>query len=51
MTSLFNLMEIVTSMISGPLYSWIYMVSLSFDAGLIFYVSMVLTVPAIGIFT
>lgn len=47
MTSLFNLMEIVTSMVFGPLYSWLYMITLSIDAGFIFYVSAVLTFPAV----
>ncbi|KAG7299703.1 hypothetical protein JYU34_016701 [Plutella xylostella] len=50
MISLFNLMEIVTSMVSGPVYSWFYMMTLSHDAGAFYYISTALSVPAMGIF-
>ncbi|XP_023940059.2 proton-coupled folate transporter-like isoform X2 [Bicyclus anynana] len=49
-TSVFNLTEVLTSMIFGPIYSWIYMVSLKIDSGIIYYCSTVLTVPPILIF-
>nr|XP_034824850.1 proton-coupled folate transporter-like [Maniola hyperantus] len=47
MISVFNLTEILTSMVSGPLYSWIYMVSLKINSGIVFYCSAVLTVPPV----
>ncbi|KAJ8732261.1 hypothetical protein PYW08_014991 [Mythimna loreyi] len=50
MTSFFNLMEVVTSMIFGPMYSWIYMTTLEIDAGIVYYVSTVLTIPPLLIF-
>ncbi|XP_026729893.1 proton-coupled folate transporter-like [Trichoplusia ni] len=50
MTSFFNLMEVVTAMIFGPAYSWIYMFTLQIDAGIVYYVSTVLTVPPFCIF-
>ncbi|KAJ0180107.1 hypothetical protein K1T71_004698 [Dendrolimus kikuchii] len=50
MTSVFNLMEVLTSMVFGPIYSWIYMLTLEFDAGIIYYISTVLTVPTLVIF-
>ncbi|XP_045764931.1 proton-coupled folate transporter-like [Maniola jurtina] len=50
MISVFNLTEILTSMVFGPLYSWIYMVSLKIDSGIIFYCSTVLTVPPVIIY-
>ncbi|CAH2075026.1 unnamed protein product, partial [Iphiclides podalirius] len=50
MTSFFNLMEVVTSMIFGPAYSWLYMMTLKVDAGVVYYLSTVLTVPPILIF-
>ncbi|XP_028169328.1 proton-coupled folate transporter-like [Ostrinia furnacalis] len=51
MTAVFNLMEVLTSMTFGPIYSWIYMKTLKIDAGIMFYVSTVLTVPPILIFS
>ncbi|XP_014357304.2 proton-coupled folate transporter [Papilio machaon] len=50
MTSFFNLMEVLTSMMFGPFYSWLYMMTLKIDAGIVFYLSTVLTVPPILIF-
>ncbi|CAK1603867.1 unnamed protein product [Parnassius mnemosyne] len=50
MISFFNLMEVVTSMIFGPSYSWIYMMTLKVDAGIVYYISTGLTVPPILIF-
>ncbi|XP_045764914.1 solute carrier family 46 member 3-like isoform X1 [Maniola jurtina] len=50
MSSVFNLTEVLTSMVFGPVYSWIYMVSLKIDSGIIYYCSTVLTVPPILIF-
>lgn len=50
MTSFFNLMEVVTAMIFGPAYSWIYMFTLQIDAGIVYYVSTILTVPPFCIF-
>uniref|UniRef100_A0A2A4IW55 Major facilitator superfamily (MFS) profile domain-containing protein n=1 Tax=Heliothis virescens TaxID=7102 RepID=A0A2A4IW55_HELVI len=50
MTSFFNLMEVVTSMVFGPIYSWIYMCTLEIDAGIVYYVSTVLTVPPLLFF-
>ncbi|XP_059061430.1 proton-coupled folate transporter-like [Achroia grisella] len=50
MTSLFNLMEVLTSMVFGPLYSWMYMMTLKIDTSFVFYISMVLTIPPIIIF-
>ncbi|KAL0840665.1 hypothetical protein ABMA28_015861 [Loxostege sticticalis] len=50
MTAVFNLMEVLTSMVFGPLYSWIYMKTLKIDAGIMYYVSTVLTLPPILIF-
>ncbi|CAK1553443.1 unnamed protein product [Leptosia nina] len=50
MTSIFNLSEVVTSMIFGPTYSMIYMMTLKIDAGIVYYFSTVLTIPAISIF-
>ncbi|CAH2107672.1 unnamed protein product [Euphydryas editha] len=51
MTSVFNLTEILTSMVFGPIYSWIYMLTLKIDAGIIYYCSTVLIIPPILIFT
>ncbi|XP_069354872.1 proton-coupled folate transporter-like isoform X3 [Maniola hyperantus] len=50
MSSVFNLTEVLTSMVFGPVYSWIYMVSLKIDSGIIYYCSTVITVPPILIF-
>ncbi|XP_047526841.1 proton-coupled folate transporter-like [Vanessa atalanta] len=50
MTSVFNLTEVLTSMVFGPIYSWIYMMTLKIDAGIIYYCSTVLTIPPILIF-
>ncbi|XP_068630608.1 lysosomal proton-coupled steroid conjugate and bile acid symporter SLC46A3-like [Battus philenor] len=50
MTSFFNLMEVMTSMVFGPCYSWIYMMTLKIDAGIVYYISTALTVPPILIF-
>lgn len=50
MTSVFNLMEVLTSMVFGPIYSWIYMFTLEIDAGIIYYVSTGLTLPTLAIF-
>ncbi|KOB70347.1 putative adenylate cyclase [Operophtera brumata] len=50
MTSFFNLIEVLAAMLSGPLYSWIYMLTVKFNAGIIYYVSTVLTIPTIFIF-
>uniref|UniRef100_A0A2H1V1J8 SFRICE_002447 n=1 Tax=Spodoptera frugiperda TaxID=7108 RepID=A0A2H1V1J8_SPOFR len=50
MTSFFNLMEVVTSMIFGPLYSWIYMCTLETDAGIVYYFSTALTIPPLLFF-
>ncbi|XP_041976558.1 proton-coupled folate transporter-like [Aricia agestis] len=51
MTSVFNLMEVVTSMVFGPIYSWIYMMTLTIDAGIVYYCSTVLTLVPILIFS
>ncbi|XP_037298056.1 uncharacterized protein LOC119190387 [Manduca sexta] len=50
MTSVFNLMEVLTSMVFGPIYSWIYMMTIPIDAGIIYYVSTLLTIPTLMIF-
>ncbi|XP_045446533.1 proton-coupled folate transporter-like [Melitaea cinxia] len=51
MISIFNLTEVLTSMVFGPIYSWIYMMTLKIDAGVIYYCSTVLTIPPVIIFT
>ncbi|XP_013184500.2 proton-coupled folate transporter-like [Amyelois transitella] len=50
MTSLFNLMEILTSMIFGPIYSCVYKWTLKIDTSVVYYLSTALTVPPILIF-
>ncbi|GBP87761.1 hypothetical protein EVAR_28643_1 [Eumeta japonica] len=50
MTAMFNLMEILTSMVFGPFYSWVYMLTLSIYAGIMFFVSTILVIPAVVIF-
>ncbi|CAF4755551.1 unnamed protein product [Pieris macdunnoughi] len=50
MTSIFNLSEVVTSMLFGPMYSMIYTMTVKLDASIVYYFSTVLTVPAIAIF-
>ncbi|XP_038210473.1 proton-coupled folate transporter-like [Zerene cesonia] len=49
--SIFNLLEVVTSMVFGPAYSMIYMMTLKVDVSIVYYCSTVLTIPAISIFT
>ncbi|OWR45014.1 putative adenylate cyclase [Danaus plexippus plexippus] len=50
MTAIFNLTEVVTSMVFGPTFSWIYMVTLKYESGFIYYLSAVVTVPSLMIF-
>ncbi|KAM3961960.1 lysosomal proton-coupled steroid conjugate and bile acid symporter SLC46A3-like [Aphomia sociella] len=50
MTSIFNLMEVLTSMVFGPFYSWVYMLTLKIDPNIVFYMSLVLSVPSLMIF-
>ncbi|XP_053603004.1 proton-coupled folate transporter-like [Plodia interpunctella] len=50
MTSLFNLMEILTSMVFGPIYSSVYKWTVKTDASVMYYMSTVLTIPPILIF-
>ncbi|XP_034824851.1 lysosomal proton-coupled steroid conjugate and bile acid symporter SLC46A3-like [Maniola hyperantus] len=51
MISVFNLTEMLTCMVFGPVYSWIYMVSLKIDSGILFYCSIVLTVPPVIVYS
>ncbi|KOB70346.1 putative adenylate cyclase [Operophtera brumata] len=39
MMSVFNLMEVMTSTVSVPIYSWIYTYTVEYDAGVIYYIS------------
>ncbi|XP_028026391.1 proton-coupled folate transporter-like [Bombyx mandarina] len=50
MISVFNLIEVLTSMTFSPLYSWIYMFTVKINAGIIYYVSTILAVPPVIIF-
>ncbi|XP_075971078.1 proton-coupled folate transporter-like [Anticarsia gemmatalis] len=50
MTSFFNLVEVATSMVFGPIYSTIYRYTIHIDPGIIFYLSTVLTVPPLAFF-
>ncbi|KAJ2947154.1 hypothetical protein O0L34_g16512 [Tuta absoluta] len=50
MISLFNLAEMVTSMVFGPIYSWVYMMTVQVDNGVVYYISSVLTVVPVYIF-
>ncbi|XP_049865744.1 proton-coupled folate transporter-like [Pectinophora gossypiella] len=50
MISLFNLMEIVTSMVFGPIYSWVYMVTVAVDTGVVYYISTAMTFAPVFIF-
>ncbi|CAG9785255.1 unnamed protein product [Diatraea saccharalis] len=50
MTAMFNLMEIVTSLIFDPIYSWMYMITLKINPGIIYFVSTVLTIPPLMFF-
>ncbi|XP_026328954.1 proton-coupled folate transporter-like [Hyposmocoma kahamanoa] len=48
--SVFNLTAEVASLTFVPLYSWMYMVTLKYDAGFVYYVSAGITVIAVFIF-
>ncbi|CAH0407602.1 unnamed protein product [Chilo suppressalis] len=50
MTAMFNLMEIVTSLVFDPIYSWMYMLTLKIYPGTIYFVSTVLTIPPLMFF-
>ncbi|XP_026328950.1 uncharacterized protein LOC113236938 [Hyposmocoma kahamanoa] len=50
MTSIFNLTEVITSMNFGPLFSWMYMMTLKFNPSFAYYVSAGITVVAVFIF-
>ncbi|KAL4704076.1 hypothetical protein ACJJTC_004422 [Scirpophaga incertulas] len=44
MVAVFNLAEIVTYMVFSPIYSWTYMMTVKTDAGIVYYISAVLTI-------